>query len=93
MTSSKKSIIKVQDILMTTPSNPAFDGYDEEGKEINIERFQIQLLFEDGRKYVHPTIGTEQEIKNLENKIRRRGTINLEHWLKVRGVQNYRQYK
>ncbi len=91
MFDSNNNIIKVQDILMTTPSKPAFDGYDEQGNELTIKRFQIQLLFQDGRKYIHPEIGDEQTIKKLEDKIRRRGIINLEHWIKTRDVQEHTQ--
>jgi len=91
MTRSKKNIINVQDVLMTTPSYPAYGGRDEAGNELTIERYKIELLFEDGRKYAHPEMGDERFIKNLEDRIRRHGTINLEHWHMIRDVQDYSQ--
>ncbi|EOX3381150.1 hypothetical protein ACPFUC_003664 [Vibrio cholerae] len=87
--SKKNELLQLNDALLTMPAKMAFNGYDDQGNELAIEVYVLELLLTDGRLFIHPTTGERDKVSKLEQKIRARGIVNLAHWSLVRGKQNY----
>ena len=81
-------VINLEDALLTMPVKPAFGGYDGNGDEVTVNVYQLKLLMQDGRTFIHSCMGDKIQIEALECKIRTKGNVNLDYWYQIKLEKN-----
>ncbi|MCG9575417.1 hypothetical protein L1D14_04120 [Vibrio tubiashii] len=80
VTEASDELVSLSGASLSMPVRGGHGGYDEQGNELVIEVCQLVVQLEDGRKYLHPTMGREDIVKHLKHQVCEKGVINLRHW-------------
>jgi hypothetical protein len=76
---SDKTCVEISDIELNNCPMPVFGGYDDSGNEVVVYTYRLKVKHQ-GKSYIHPYFGPQENTLKLEFKIREVGHINLNHW-------------